>query len=503
MLCGTTLENSLVPFNFMIKDQQQEKRYFGYIRVSSTKQGDSASLPAQKRIIKEYAKKHNLKIVKFFKEIKSAGKEGRTQFNRMIKELTIKKANGIIFHKLDRSTRNMKEWAMIEELFKKKVDIHFISGEFNFETPTGKLSARMQAAMSAFYLDNLSEEVKKGLYQRLEDGIYPFGAPPGYRNRGPGKLKKIDQIQGELVKKCFELYATGDWSEKKLAKHMKELGLKSMRGNLINKNNISSILNNKFYIGIIEIKGKTFYGKHKPLISTDLFNKCQRILDGRYFRKKAKHYYIFRSLLRCSCGRKLRCIFAKNKYFYYYCNSCKTRCIEEGKIEDMFLDYLDKLAFTDKEAEEFKQEIRLIRKNTFLDNKNQTKVINFQIGQLKQRLKRLLDLRLDSEIEGQEYELKKSDIVFEIKKLEEKRAAYDKTDKKVFERLEELGKLLKSPSLSYKKASSENRRRLVQIFSENLILENQDSQKLILEWKTPFDIVAERQRVLLGGDDGI
>lgn len=484
-------------------NQQKEKKYFSYIRVSSTKQSDSASLPAQERLINEHAKKHNLKVVKFFKEVKSAGNEGRIEFNKLMKELKNGSAEGVIFHKIDRSTRNMKEWAMIEDLFKKGIDVRFVSGDFNFDTPSGKLVARVQASVSAFYLDNLAEEVKKGLYERLENGIYPFGSPPGYKDAGSGKPKIIDPVHGIFVKTCFELYATGEWSLDKLAKHMAELGLKSARGNLIHKNNISRILSNKFYIGMIIVKGRIFNGQHEPLVSVDLFNKCQNILNGRYFRKKAKHSYIFRSLLKCSCGQKLRCLFAKKKYFYYYCNNCKTRCIEEGKLENMFLEYLDKLTFTDEETEAFKQELKAIRKNIYQDNKDKVKAISLQSDQLKVRLNGLLDLRLDNVISSEEYEMKRSDLIIKVKKLEEEKVAYGRTDDKIFNKLEELGKLLKSPSLSYKKASFENRRRFVQIFSENLIFENGGTPKLMLYWKSPFDIIAEREISAQGGPDRI
>jgi len=69
----------------------------------------------------------------------------------------------------------------------------------------------------------------------------------------------------------------------------------------------------------------------------------------------------------------------------------------------------------------------------------------------------------------------------------------------MLKKLEDLGKLLKSPLLSYKKASVQNRRNLVEIISENLFL---DDGKLILHRKTPFDVVVERDVLQKGGDNG-
>ena len=92
------------------------KKVYGYIRVSDIKQMDGVSLIEQKRIIKEFAKKNDLKIIHFFEENKTAAKVGRPLFDEMLENLNNKKADGVIYHKIDRSSRNQHDWARVGDL---------------------------------------------------------------------------------------------------------------------------------------------------------------------------------------------------------------------------------------------------------------------------------------------------------------------------------------------------------------------------------------------------
>src|ERR1017187_5100628 len=93
------------------------KQFYGYIRVSTVKQGEhGVSLGEQKAAIESYCQRTSLNISRWFEEQETAAKRGRPGFGQMIKLLKTGKASGIVRHKIGRSARNLKDWADLGEL---------------------------------------------------------------------------------------------------------------------------------------------------------------------------------------------------------------------------------------------------------------------------------------------------------------------------------------------------------------------------------------------------
>ena len=89
---------------------------FAYTRVSTAKQGEGVSLEAQKDAIQAFADQNDLVVSHWFEEKETAAKSGRPVFSNMMKQLHQRKASGVIIHKIDRSARNLSDWAKIGEL---------------------------------------------------------------------------------------------------------------------------------------------------------------------------------------------------------------------------------------------------------------------------------------------------------------------------------------------------------------------------------------------------
>ena len=186
---------------------------FGYIRVSTIRQGQKGvSLQEQKSAIQKFAQINQLTIIRWFEERETAAKQGRPVFSKMLKLLRAKAADGVIIHKIDRSARNLKDWATLGELIDYGIDIHFAHESVDLRARGGRLSADIQAVIATDYIRNLREETKKGMYGRLKQGFYPFCAPLGYINNGSGKPKTLDTRTAPLIKEAFEIYAQGEWS---------------------------------------------------------------------------------------------------------------------------------------------------------------------------------------------------------------------------------------------------------------------------------------------------
>src|SRR5665213_2483075 len=99
------------------------KSYFGYIRVSTPKQGRGVSLDEQKEAIIRYAERNRLGLTDWYVETETAAKQGRTEYTKMIRALEAGKAHGVIIHKIDRGARNLKDWANLGELIDAGVDV--------------------------------------------------------------------------------------------------------------------------------------------------------------------------------------------------------------------------------------------------------------------------------------------------------------------------------------------------------------------------------------------
>ena len=312
------------------------KKVFGYIRVSTPKQGKGVSLQEQRDAIERYAQRAGLEICQWFEETKSAGKRGRPVFNDMLKRLRQGKASGIIIHKIDRSARNLRDWADLGEFIDQDIEVHFVNENVDLHTRGGRLSADIQAVVAADYLRNLREETRKGFYGRLKQGLYPLPAPLGYLDKGTGKPKEPDPAAAPLVRRAFTLYASGRHSLDTLLAELRRLGLRNRRGGALTRTGLSVILNNPFYFGLIRLRrtGETFLGVHEPLITKQLFDHVRRVLTGRTPSRTLIHAFTFRRTLRCrECGYSLIGELQKG-HAYYRCHTrtCPTTGIREERV---------------------------------------------------------------------------------------------------------------------------------------------------------------------------
>lgn len=259
------------------------KTYVAYIRVSTARQGErGVSLQEQRDAISRYAERHGLAISHWFEERETAAKQGRPVFSGMLKVLRSGKTSGVMIHKIDRSARNMKDWAELGELIDAGIEVRFVNESIDLASRGGRLSADIQAVVAADYIRNLREETRKGFYGRLKQGLYPLPAPLGYQDRGAGKPKEFDPVRAPFVRRAFELYATGTWGLDALGEELHRAGLRSRHGGRVSMNGLSTMLNNPFYIGLIRLKAtkEVFSGTHTPLIAKSLFDKVQRMLRG-------------------------------------------------------------------------------------------------------------------------------------------------------------------------------------------------------------------------------
>lgn len=403
------------------------KPCFGYIRVSTERQGDGASLEAQKDAITGFASQNNLEIVRWFEERETASKTGRPIFGDMMNELMSGAAEGLILHKVDRTARNFSDWSRLHEVAQFGIKVYFAADSLDFGTRGGQLLADIQMALAADYSRNLSQEVKKGIYGRIKQGVYPFRAPLGYLDTGGGNVKTIDTIKAPLVREVFELYCSGDYSITSLTEEMRRRGLKGFGDRPVVRRNIESILRNPFYCGKMLIRGKLYDGAHEPLISTTQFRRIAAIKAKRYAKKSTKHEMLFRGLFNCgACGQILTGEHQKT-YTYYRCHTpgCGRGAIRQDRLDQAVHKKLASLEIARDDQTKLETDLRAwLAKDGFDDIE---KSLRLRISDAAARLDRLTDLLVDGAIDKSAYELRKQNVEFEKQHLLEELAALERS----------------------------------------------------------------------------
>lgn len=473
-------------------------RFFGYIRVSTVKQGErGVSLQEQRDGIIRYAARNNLQIVAWFEERVTAAKQGRPLFSEMLRRLRKGDAEGVIIHKIDRSARNFKDWTAIEELADKGIAVHFVSESLDLRSTGGRLAADVQAVVAAHYIRNLREETKKGLYGRFKQGIYCLGAPVGYLDRGGGKPKEIDPVKGPLVRRAFELYASGRYNLRDLRVEITRAGLTNRSDKPLTLSGFSWLLNNPFYMGIIKLRktGEVFQGIHEPIVSAHLFERVKAVLEGRVNARTRSAAAVLRRLVACrNCGYKL--IGERQKgHVYYRCHTpgCMKKCLRE----EYLLDQIGKAAvepihLNEGELAEARQALSEMRHDLARAQASERDALKLRLGQIGSRMARLTDALLDGLVEKDLFEERKASLLIERAKLEEATRALEAHPASSVDRVQQFLELCGTAKDLFKLATGEEKRDLVVSIASNF---RADAKQLEITWATPFHLIANRESV--------
>jgi site-specific DNA recombinase len=453
----------------------------------------------QRAAIERYAARFNLSVFDWFEEQQTAAKRGRPVWAKMLKLLRSGQVSGVIMHKIDRSARNLKDWADLGEIIDRGIEVHFANESLDLNSRGGRLSADIQAVVAADYIRNLREEAKKGIYGRLKQGFLPSGAPVGYLNHGGGKQKTIDPQKGPLVRKAFLLYATGNYTLRTLGDELFQMGLRNRAEGRITRNGLSIMLNNPFYIGIVRIRsnGQVFQGNHDPIISKHLFDQVQGVLTGHFNARTKTHDLLFRKCVRCKgCGYSLIGEVQKG-HVYYRCQTkdCPTTSIREEVIDERIVTELQKLTFTAPERECLLDVLKEQKDNWVKSSEQEFTALSARCQQATERLNRLTDAYLDGSIERDLFDERKKALLFERTAMNDRLREMKDNPAAVPARLQKFLELAEAAYSLYKEGNSDQKRRMVTMFTSNLSV---DEKILDFAFVTPFNEIANRVNDISG-----
>jgi len=208
-------------------------KYFLYARKSTEdEERQVMSIEAQLVELEEYAKREGLEITERFIESRSAKKPGREVFNVMIAKINQNNEPfGLLSWHPDRLARNSVDGGQIIYLIDtgKLVSLRFPT--FWFEpTPQGLFMLQVAFGQSKYYSDNLSENVKRGIRQKLRRGEWTGFAPLGYTNNAKTRNIEPDPTKARVINRAFEEFSQGKHTLESLGERLKFLAVASKKG---------------------------------------------------------------------------------------------------------------------------------------------------------------------------------------------------------------------------------------------------------------------------------
>lgn len=474
------------------------KRVYGYIRISDKDQEDGTSPEEQKDAIERHAQKKNLTIIGWHQETRSASKHGRPEFTKMLSKLRRGQADGVIIHKVDRSARNGRDFSALMELHEQKgIYVGFAHNDVDITTRSGRLMVEIEAVLAADFSRNLSEEVKKGLYGRLKQGIYPFTAPVGYLDKGKGQPKAIDPVKAPLVKKLFELYATGDYTLETLLAYANTYGLTNIKNKPLCINSISLILHNPFYTGIIKIKKnqRTYLGKQTPIISTDIFELVQKRFRQHKQPQIKKHSSTLKGLVRChECDYGMPAEKQRGHY-YHRCHQkgCPTKTLREDIILDAISEKFDHFYMSEAIRASVRERIQSLSTHSARQRKQKQQAAKLAENKLASQSKRLTDLVINGTLDEETYLERKEELNIKRQKAAEQAAQYDQNLASKIQRVDEILELCFSARIRGFPEITPQMRETIKLITSNISVSVRNP---VIELKKPFDRLANGKPIL-------
>jgi site-specific DNA recombinase len=257
----------------------------------------------------------------------------------------------------------------------------------------------IHVAVAKHYVENLKEEVKKGMREKAEQGIYPGRAPIGYRNNPLTRSIDVDPTRSPIVRSIFELYASGSYSLSLLRKAvLNELGTRLSRAYL------ETLLKNRFYLGYFTWQGVEYKGTHAPIITGDLFSKVQDIFTGRNKAKHRKHQFAFAGLLCCAHdGCTVTAELQKRKYIYYRCSHGRGKCslpyMREQDVSDRLGELLKNIYVPENIAQTIVDSLNADSERTEANRQQYIAGVQQRLAALRTRMDQMYEDKLDGKID--------------------------------------------------------------------------------------------------------
>lgn len=341
--------------------------------LEAEKEGEYETLDRHKSTLLKVAKEMNLNITEIKEELVSGESIiHRPKMIELLKEVEDKEYDAVLVMDVDRLGRgDMKDQGVILETFKKsKTKIITPRKTYDLTDEFDEEYSEFEAFMARKELKLITRRLQRGRVKSVEEGNYIGTYPPyGYDildiSKRERTLKPNDEA--EIVKTVYDLYINSNMGSTKIAQYLNSRGLLTARGSKWYGSAVVNMLKNKVYCGYIQWRKKDYTkpddvnkcrtvkknpkndwieakGKHEPIISEEVWNQAQRILNTR---THVQYYTTLRNpfagIIKCKvCGKPLYYRpYTENDHDYLFCMSrCGNKSSRFEFIEKALLDSL-------------------------------------------------------------------------------------------------------------------------------------------------------------------
>ena len=492
-----------------------------YARVSSEEQKKGGfSTPAQLKLLQEYASKNDFKVVGEYEDTETAKVTGRTQFNEMVKFLRREGQSSkenpcrtLLVEKTDRLYRNLKDYIVAEDL---EIEIHFVKEGVVLSPDSHsseKLMHLIKVGMAKAYVENLGEEIKKGMHEKAAQGIWPCKAPVGYQNVTLASGKKgiePDPEAAPIVTQLYEWYSTGNYSLVEIAELATENGLKFGRSRNLAAT-VHNLFKNPIYYGDFLFTGKMHRGIHTPLVTKELWDRVQEVRKtrGATKPKRKKHSFAFSNLIQCRhCGCALVAEKKKQKYTYYHCTGYRGKCeepyVREEILEENFGKVIRSLRFDPETLDWITSALKESHQDEKRFHDEAVQRLQGEYSRLQNRIDRMYVDKLDGRVTDDFFDQKSTEWRQEQAAVRQNLEQHEHANQSYLQEGVAILELANQAADLFAKQSASEKRRLLDFVLSNSTWGNGE---LTVEFRQPFDLIAVgttelKQKKAAGADPG-
>lgn len=309
------------------------------VRVSTTVQ----ELKEQEREVYELALKDGYSDADIIPicEKESAIKlkeEERLGLNRLKEVVDTEDVKDVYIWEVSRLARTKKVLFSMEEYFvARHIQVTFKAPNFfRLLKEDGTLDEgadmifTIYAQMAESEMRTKKERFKRSKDARRKQGYFTGGfVMYGYKADEDKKLV-IDEEESEVVKMMYQMYLTGKYSYRSLARELQSMGIFTDKSFVTAQTAVKKILTNVAYAGVPSAEGsytklKTQGNIYPPLVTVEMVERCKEIAKGNVILPKKKYstVYFAKGILRCpECGKVMMAVKARN---FYHCTKCDSK----------------------------------------------------------------------------------------------------------------------------------------------------------------------------------
>ena len=371
-----------------------------YVRVSTQEQAQEGySIGEQTERLKNYCKAMRWKVYKTYTDPGySGGSMDRPALQQLIQDVKDHRINKVVVYKLDRLSRSQRDTiSLIEDVFNyNQVDFVSMSENFDTSTPFGRATIGILAVFSQLEREQIKERMIMGKMARAKSGKWSGSShePIGYDYKN-GKLITNEYEKMQVITAFNELLAGS--SIRKITRDLTAAGYRHKNGTWTERT-LRRILQSKTYLGYVYFNGEYYKSDHEAIISEDVYNKAQKILNERADRfarnlRPGKASSYLSGLLVCkNCGAKYSKING-NRFSYYYCASRHKRTPHlikdpDCKNKNWRMDILDNIIFDQIRQLATDPDYKLSPKH----EETNTDVLQQEIRKIDNQISKLIDL---------------------------------------------------------------------------------------------------------------